>query len=231
MKTGCIYRIYNILNGKSYIGKSTDGESRISRHFAHHSSPTPISLDISKYGKEHFRSEILYSDIPIDQLDKMEILNIRFWNSRIPNGYNQTDGGKGITGFKHSDETREKIRVAITGKKHTKEARQKMSEFQSNRTAEHHAKIVAASRGRTHSVETREKISELMRGDNNPMKRPEVRAKFGESRRGDNNPMKRPEVRAKNAAAQRGRKDSLETRRRKSESARKAHARRKQSAQ
>jgi len=47
------------------------------------------------------------------------------------------------------------------------------------------------------SEETRKKMREAQRGENNPMKRPEVAAKVAAKISGENHPMKRPEVVAK----------------------------------
>ena len=93
-KTGVIYRIYNTVNGKSYIGQTTEFERRIKIHFRKHNSCTALRNAINKYGKESFRVEILESDVPEKLLSKLEILHIRFWNTLTPNGYNLNIGGR-----------------------------------------------------------------------------------------------------------------------------------------
>ena len=67
--------------------------------------------------------------------------------------HNKTDGGEGISGLVHSEETKRKIREANTGKTTSDETRRKISE---------------TSKGRTHSEETKRKMSEVMKGKNNP---------------------------------------------------------------
>lgn len=62
---------------------------------------------------------------------------------------NQTDGGEGVSGLAHSDETRAKLSAANMGKKHTVESK---------------AKISAALMGRALSPETRAKMSAAQTG-------------------------------------------------------------------
>ena len=58
-----VYRIINEVNGKSYIGLSLDIETRIQTHFrdADRNYHSAIAKAISKYGKQNFSIEILYS--------------------------------------------------------------------------------------------------------------------------------------------------------------------------
>lgn len=67
---------------------------------------------------------------------------------------NHTDGGEGISGLIHKEETKEKIRTKATGRKHSNDSIQKMSIAASARTGEKNHFF-----GRTHSDESRKKIS------------------------------------------------------------------------
>ena len=109
-KTGVIYRIYHKESMKSYIGKSVNPESAYYNHFEWKGQISPVLQDaIKKYGADAFCVEILEKDVPESVLSKLEILYIRFFNCKNPNGYNFTDGGEGISGLRHSPETRQKI--------------------------------------------------------------------------------------------------------------------------
>jgi len=73
-------------------------------------------------------------------------------------------GLSGRTGFKHSDETKAKLRAINLGKKHSDETKAKLRAIslgkkQPPRTAETKAKISAAKMGSKHSDETKAKMS------------------------------------------------------------------------
>jgi len=84
----------------------------------------------------------------------------------------------------------------------------------------HHTPETLAKMRAAWTPERRAKQADTMRGNNSPMRRPEVAAKSAAAKRGqklpsmtgDNNPMRRPEVAEKAAAANRGKKRSLECR-------------------
>ena len=104
---------------------------------------------------------------------------------------NHTDGGEGSLGFRHSSETRAKLRADKLGKK---------------LSLEHRSKISAAGMGRKTSPETRAKLSAVKLG-NNPS--PEVRAKISAAHLGAKHS---PETRAKMSAAHKGTKRSHDVR-------------------
>ena len=103
---GYIYKIYNDVNEKVYIGQtSCTVEKRWIEHLKtakktekYHYS---IHKAINKYGVEHFNIEcieILYCETKQQlslSLDEQEIYWISFYNSYM-NGYNETTGGKTI---------------------------------------------------------------------------------------------------------------------------------------
>ena len=86
-----IYKITNNLNGKSYIGQSTQIEKRINYHKRQGKSKNkpqlPLYIDMHKYGIDNFNYEILEL-CNIDELDNKQKYWISFYNTRIPNGYN-----------------------------------------------------------------------------------------------------------------------------------------------
>lgn len=84
-----IYKITNLINGKSYIGQSV----HIKRRWAEHCQPSAHSLigkAIQKYGKENFSFQVV-EECPIELLDEKEEYYIDFYNSITPYGYNIMD--------------------------------------------------------------------------------------------------------------------------------------------
>lgn len=105
-KNGLIYRITNRLNGKIYIGQTTDLKNRI-RHYRGDNkryesfSPgrqnRPIDKAMYEYGFENFDFDVLEDNIPIDKLDDAEIEWISYFGSTDPEvGYNEDEGGNFI---------------------------------------------------------------------------------------------------------------------------------------
>lgn len=93
-----IYKITNKVNGKIYIGKSTDIVRRFAEHKRHYKSEShrkKIALYKSmwKYGVENFIFEIL-EETSVDVLDEREKYYIDFYKSNNKDiGYNLTEGG------------------------------------------------------------------------------------------------------------------------------------------
>jgi hypothetical protein len=124
---GIIYKITNKINGKIYIGQTTWSlQIRWRNHRSSSSKCSALYEDIKKYGRENFILEEICKCYSRKQLDSGEKYYIKFFNSRVPFGYNRTEGGDGFRG-KHTEESKKKIALAHTGKKHTKESKNKMS--------------------------------------------------------------------------------------------------------
>jgi group I intron endonuclease len=92
---GIIYLIRNRLNGKGYVGQTTEQnfKSRMSYHRYEAKDGNPIYLykAIRKYGWHSFETTIIeHTDFP----DEREVYWIKELNTLAPNGYNLTTGGK-----------------------------------------------------------------------------------------------------------------------------------------
>lgn len=161
-KTGVIYRIYHKKSMKSYIGKTINPEKRIRDQLNQNTRCFALQNAIEKYSKEAFVVEILEKDIPESHLSKMEILYIRFFNSKAPNGYNLTAGGDGLTN--PSPETREKISEAGRGRIAWNKGKQGVFSEETRRKMSLAKKGHSHNKGKRCSEATRRKISEANKG-------------------------------------------------------------------
>lgn len=117
-----IYKITNKINGKVYIGQALDIRKRIQQHASAFSRKDNKRLykAIEKYGIDNFEVCVLViinlfgktqNEIK-KELNAQEIFYINLYDS-YNQGYNATPGGdSGRLGFKHSEETIEKIKKA-----------------------------------------------------------------------------------------------------------------------
>ena len=93
-----IYQITNLINNKIYIGQTNNVKNRWSQHKNCHDPTMAIARAIKKYGADNFKIEILYKNIPIEEIDELEKKVIQEKNSLVPNGYNIALGGQGARG-------------------------------------------------------------------------------------------------------------------------------------
>ena len=95
---GEIYKIVNDFNDKIYIGKAKNGaEKRWRQHIKQDLYNNQyIHRSMRLYGIEHFHYEIIESGIEtVEELNEKEKYYIKYFNSKVPNGYNERDGGDG----------------------------------------------------------------------------------------------------------------------------------------
>ena len=126
-----IYKTTNLINGKIYVGQDSKNNPN------YLGSGKYINKSINKYSKENFKKEILCECNSKEELNEKEIYWIKELNSKVPNGYNLTDGGEGV--FNPCDETRNKMSKLASkkigdknpffNKHHSKESIEKMSKI------------------------------------------------------------------------------------------------------
>lgn len=175
----CVYKITNLVNGKIYIGKTSDINTRWNKHVKIASNQEDkahqyLHRSINKYGAENFTIEKLESRLTEQESFNREIFWIKTLDSKNPNvGMNLTDGGEGATGLKWSEDSRKKIRgsnnhnfgkitpdsvkeklkIASTGRKLSNETKIKISKSHKN-------KII--------SDEQKTQLSEINSGEKHP---------------------------------------------------------------
>jgi group I intron endonuclease len=111
-----IYKVTSKIDGKIYIGKTTDPKTRWYNH-QYYDSENVFKRALKKHSIENFTFEIIHEEFLTNkQSSKLEMFFIKQLNCKVPNGYNMTDGGEGSKGCKRSDSFKEKVRKANKGK-------------------------------------------------------------------------------------------------------------------
>jgi polyhydroxyalkanoate synthesis regulator phasin len=190
----CVYQLFNTVNGKIYIGKSTLKRHRKTEHFyvakggkeKYNTSFSLIHKAILKYN-----SNIEYKIIQKFSLETDAFAAERYWIEffksnicRFGNefGYNLTNGGDGPSGYKHTEETK------VLMKKNCRRGENHpfygdVSWGKRNQTGSQNNNF-----GKITSDETKRKMSEANSGKNNPnfgkIASDETRKKMSEVRKG-----------------------------------------------
>ena len=87
-----IYKITNNINGKIYIGQSKNTLERWKTHCKFSRNNSVIDKAINYYGKEIFSIEIV--ERQITNYNEREAYWIKYYDCKVPKGYNLTDGGE-----------------------------------------------------------------------------------------------------------------------------------------
>jgi group I intron endonuclease len=171
-----VYLIYCRSTSKGYVGQTTttiEERWRLHCNTARTGSLYLIHKAIRKYGAKNFEISILAESDNLPDLSRIEVEQIKLQGTKIPNGYNLTDGGEGWR-HTHSAETKAKISAAkkgkISGPRHriTPENRMKMIAGQRNSVYHHSeerkAKISKSALGRHKTEDHRKHLSISKKG-------------------------------------------------------------------
>ena len=176
-----VYMITNKVNGKRYIGVTTQElQARFKQHLRN--KDMIIGQAVRKHGRENFSIEVIEECENLDSLREREAYFISLYNTLSPNGYNVELGG-----YNPNPATREKISKALTGKKkspsHVANIIEGRKGFKMPESAKE--KLREANLGKTYSEETRKRVSEAgkLSYKKNPDRRKQ-QSKFGLMRAG-----------------------------------------------
>ena len=161
IKKYTIYK-YTSPEGKHYIGKTSNEAGRKLAHKYGYSSYPDRELyqDMNKFGYEAFTYTTLVTGVPDWASDSFEKYWINYYDS-YNQGYNQTLGGIGSKGYKHSDASKDKIAKAFKAYRespncafNTQEYKDNMSVLMKQRVLsdEHKYKLKLANRNRYISI-------------------------------------------------------------------------------
>jgi len=192
-----IYCIENLINGKKYIGFSTDIYKRWKIHVTsldgNYHENWYLQNAWNKYKKESFMFKIIEEYPPVEEILKlMEIYFISYYNSFRGNGkgYNLTKGGEGNLGWIPTKKARRNMSKANSGEnnpnygKHpSPETLEKQSKGNKGKiiSPETRKKISISATGRIHSPESIKKTADARRGTHLS---PKTKKKIGDANLG-----------------------------------------------
>ena len=118
-----IYKVTNLNNDKKYIGWTDKPcvEDRLQNHFraANRGSEYHFHRAIRKHGSFRFQIEQIDECYDKDEKNRLEKHWIKHYDTFLGEGYNMTEGGEGVSGFKRPRPEHEKIQISesLTGLK------------------------------------------------------------------------------------------------------------------
>lgn len=183
-KLWCVYMHINKMNGKVYIGVAKGKpEKRWGKNGYGYTRTQPVfARAIEKYKWDGFEHKVVATDLTQREALDMEVALIAEYKSnctRYKNpsyGYNMTDGGEGSSGFKHTEESKQKLREIRSNT--SDETRKRMSESAKERCTEEWRRIQSDRQrgvfngennpfyGKHHSEETKALLSEMHKREN-----------------------------------------------------------------
>jgi len=118
-----VYLITNKVNGKRYVGQHVGNcvntywkrKIYLAQEHYKYTRNQALSSAIRKYGPDKFEIKILVIVGSKEELDYYEIGLIKSLKSKVPFGYNLTDGGGGSLGRSPSPECRARIAAGLLG--------------------------------------------------------------------------------------------------------------------
>lgn len=153
-----IYAFWDNVNSYyAYVGRFSR-EDRINSHYYPSIYDEQVFNRVLQNNPDRYESRILmegdYNDEQLNKMEKFLIKHLKTYHYDYPDRsvFNFTKGGEGVTGWHHTEETKQKISESMTGKTPSEETKKKISEAQKGE--KHH------NYGKPRSDETKKKISE-----------------------------------------------------------------------
>lgn len=126
-KIGVIYKLTSP-NNKIYIGQTVNYINRCRKYKCNaFDGQKKLWNNCQKYNWSPLDTIEIIEECDISKLNDREMYWIEQYNS-FNEGLNCDKGGSSRNGFKHSEETKEKLRQHNLGKRHTEESKKKISE-------------------------------------------------------------------------------------------------------
>lgn len=158
MNIHCIYIHKNKINGKLYIGQTSQKPEKRWNNGKGYEDCSRFYHAIQKYGWENFEHIVLKNNLTQEEANDLEAKLIKQFNTQNDKyGYNIKAGG---TNHSHSEETKRKIgkanQLSLKGHKWSKHQKDIISKKFTGKGNPFY--------GKTHSEETKRKISENRKG-------------------------------------------------------------------
>lgn len=135
MNNWIVYKHQNLLNGKVYIGITSQKPENRWRKGAGYYNHKKFYSAILKYGWDNFSHDILYTNLTEKEACQKEQELICFYDSKN-NGYNLTNGGDGTKGYHHTKATKKKISQSQKKNNHKNKTEQ-INNWNKNHKEEH----------------------------------------------------------------------------------------------
>lgn len=161
-KKWCVYKHTNKTNGKTYIGITSRTPEQRWKNGAGYICNQCFYNAIQKYGWDNgFTHEIICDKLSESEAKEKEVKYINLYDSMYPNGYNLTLGGEGVSGWKMTEEQREKISIKNKGKKRSAETIEFLRKRQFGKRPDDQTrkKMSMSQTGRKHTDESKQKMS------------------------------------------------------------------------
>jgi group I intron endonuclease len=161
-----IYIVTNLITAKQYVGLTKNLKVRWGQHRRMNGTAKYLHASIKTHGIENFVFTHIADAFDLESAQIIERLLIAERNTKIPHGYNLTDGGEGIIGFVFSEESKQKMRDSAKGQTRSAESNMKRAMSLKNnknslgklRSPETKAKMKIAQTGRKHTEEAKAKM-------------------------------------------------------------------------